>query len=113
MSSKANPDLAAALADASGSSRRRPAPLRSAATSRTDKPKLGERTQPQESQPAYLSPSRAGTSPITGHFPREVRDQLKILAIERSATLHDLMAEAYNDLFAKYGKPEIAPGNKA
>jgi hypothetical protein len=38
-----------------------------------------------------------------------VRDQLKILAIEQKQTLHGLMAEAYNDLFAKYGKPEIAP----
>lgn len=114
MSSKVSPDLAAALADVSGSSRRRPAPLRSATTSRADKPMPSERSQKQDAQPpVYLSPGRAGTAPITGHFPREVRDQLKILAIERSATLHDLMAEAYNDLFAKYGKPEIAPRQTA
>jgi hypothetical protein len=27
-------------------------------------------------------------------------------------TIQDLLAEALNDLFAKYGKPEIAPVSK-
>jgi hypothetical protein len=46
-----------------------------------------------------------------GHFPEAVRNQLKILAIElgKRRTVQDLLAEAINDLFAKYGKPEIAP----
>lgn len=105
MSPKRKPDLAAALADVSGSSRRRPAPLRTAQPAVSTESKNGEGKEPA----SYRPPSRAGTAPITGHFPRQVRDQLKILAIERSCTLHDLMAEAYNDLFAKYGKPEIAP----
>jgi hypothetical protein len=56
--------------------------------------------------------SRSGTKPITGHFPKQVRDELKTLAIERDTTLQLLMAEAFNDLFAKYGKPEIAPTEK-
>src|ERR1700719_1916689 len=56
---------------------------------------------------------RAGTSPITVHFPKQVRDQLKILAVQNGTTLHGLIAEAYNDLFAKYGKPEIAPAETA
>ena len=38
-----------------------------------------------------------------------VRDRLKILAIEEGKTLQSLIGEAFNDLFAKYGKPEIAP----
>jgi hypothetical protein len=46
---------------------------------------------------------------ITVHFPKNVRDQLKILAIQQDTTLHNLIAEAFNDLFAKYGLPEIAP----
>jgi hypothetical protein len=58
---------------------------------------------------AETPPSRIGTKPITAHFPEEVRDQLKILAVEQRTTMHKLIAEAYNDLFAKYGKPEIAP----
>jgi hypothetical protein len=47
------------------------------------------------------------------HFPKQVKDQLKILALQNGATLHGFVAEAYNDLFAKYGKPEIAPTEAA
>jgi hypothetical protein len=47
--------------------------------------------------------------PITFHMPDEVRDQLKMLAVKRKTTMHDLGAEAFNDLFAKHGLPEIAP----
>jgi hypothetical protein len=34
---------------------------------------------------------------------------LRILAADRDTTIQDLLAEALNDLFAKHGKPEIAP----
>ena len=34
---------------------------------------------------------------------------VKILAVQNDNTLHRLVAEAFNDVFAKYGKPEIAP----
>ena len=54
-------------------------------------------------------PGRAGAVPITVHFPIEVRDQLKIMAIEQRRPMHRLIAEAFNVLFAKYGKPQIAP----
>ena len=72
--------------------------------------------------PAALSPAKAAvkgslsrdkTKPITFHFPKEVRDQLKILAVEQGKTMHQLGAEAMNDLFAKFGKPEIAPSMPA
>jgi hypothetical protein len=52
---------------------------------------------------------RAATSPITIHFPKNVRDQLKILVAQNHKTMHVLVAEALNDLFAKHGKPEIVP----
>jgi hypothetical protein len=38
-----------------------------------------------------------------------VKRQLRILAADRDTTIQDLLAEALNDLFAKNGKPEIAP----
>jgi hypothetical protein len=38
-----------------------------------------------------------------------VKRQLRILAADRDTTIQDLLAEALNDLFAKHGKPEIAP----
>jgi Antitoxin-like ribbon-helix-helix len=85
---KHKPDLANILADAGGSRR---------------KARAAAEPQPEP----YTQPGRAGTKPITGHFPKQVRDELKKLAIEQDTTLHNLMAEAFNDLFAKYGKPEI------
>jgi hypothetical protein len=92
MSNKA--DLATLLAETSGSARhRKPAAERPAA------PKTR----------APMSKGRGATSPITVHFPKQVRDQLKILAVQSDTTLHSLVAEAFNDLFAKHGKPEIAP----
>lgn len=91
MSQKA--DLSDALADIGGSTRRRP----------VKKAAVGEREAPPG------QPGRVGTVPITSHLPPEVRDQLKIMAVENRTTMHRLIVEAYNDLFAKYCKPEIAP----
>ena len=69
------------------------------------------------SEPAKKSnlqkPSRAGTLAITGHFPPEVRNQLKILAIEQGRTMEDMLAESLNMLFAMYEKPELAPRSKS
>jgi hypothetical protein len=97
------PNLAAALADAGGSTRRRAiSPVRGAIPVK--------RTQAAGEPPEGASqPGRTGTKPITAHLPGQVRSQLKILAAEQGSTLQDLMSEAFNDLFAKYGKPEIAP----
>ena len=38
-----------------------------------------------------------------------MRNQVKALAAEQGMTLQQLIFESFNDLFAKYGKPEIAP----
>jgi hypothetical protein len=111
MTQKQKPNLAAALADVSGSTRRKVTPIESDANPASRSRSEVDRREGQGS--SYQPPSRSGTAPITGHFPRQVRDQLKILAIEQGSTLHNLMAEAYNDLFAKYGKPEIAPHQQA
>lgn len=52
---------------------------------------------------------REGTVAITAHLPPGVRQQLKAIALEQGTTVQNLVAEALNDLFAKHGKPEIAP----
>ncbi|MBL6081741.1 hypothetical protein JMJ56_27545 [Belnapia sp. T18] len=97
-------DLAAALAEQAGSTRRRPEPL----PPPPPIPATGaERAEAAEA--TYRQPSRDGTAPITAHFPKEVRRQLKGLANELDRTMHDLIAEAFNDLFAKHGKAEICP----
>ena len=89
MSAK-KPNLATLLADSAGSTRKRPAPVEAGASK-------------------TIAAPRNGLRPITVHFPEPVRDQIKILAAERHTTMQSVIAEAYNDLFAKYGKPEIAP----
>ena len=98
--SNRKPNLESLLAETGGSARHRePAVIRQPAAA-------ANATAPE-------AKGRAGTSPITVHFPKQVRDQLKILAVQNGTTLHGLIAEAYNDLFAKYGKPEIAPAEPA
>ena len=97
MSTKAN--LTELLAETGGSARQR-------------KPVIRQSARPANTT-APAQQGRAGTSPITVHFPKQVRDQLKILAVQNNKTLHSLVAEGFNDLFAKYGKPEIAPGETA
>jgi antitoxin-like ribbon-helix-helix protein len=93
MSNKA--DLATLLGETSGSARHR-------------KPLHTEIDAPK-SKPVKGASRSASTVPITVHLPKNVRDQLKILAVQEDKKLHGLIAEAFNDLFAKYGKPEIAP----
>jgi len=57
----------------------------------------------------HFRPGREGKSNVTGYFPPEVKKQLRLLAAESETTIQNLLAEALNDLFAKNGKPEIAP----
>jgi hypothetical protein len=95
MSTKAN--LTELLAETGGSARHRKPVIRQPAAAPST-------TAPDQK-------GREGTSPITVHFPKQVRDQLKILAVQNNTTVHNLVAEAFNDMFAKHGKPEIAPVN--
>ena len=59
--------------------------------------------------------SREGMKIVSGWFPQTVGFELEELRLERSraagrkVTLQELQAEAYNDLFKKYGRPELAP----
>jgi hypothetical protein len=53
--------------------------------------------------------SRQGAVQIAAFFPEQVRTQLKIVAAEQRRDIQDVLAEALNLIFVKYGKPEIAP----
>jgi hypothetical protein len=46
---------------------------------------------------------------VTGYFPPAAKKQLRLMMAEEDTTIQELLAEALNDLFAKHGKPEIAP----
>ncbi len=67
-----------------------------------------ERAEPQKGK-IEVQKGRVGTVPITVHHPKEVRDQLKILAIKTDTEVYDLAAQAFNMLFATHGMPEVAP----
>ena len=89
------PNLTALLAETGGSSRHKMA--------------MSEERPAQKARSSPRPKKKSVTSAITVHFPKQVRDQLKILAIQKGNTLHGIVAEAFNDFFAKHGKPEIAP----
>ena len=61
--------------------------------------------------------SRDGMLNIAGWFPANVKFELEELRLQRSRkagrkiTLQQIQAEAYNDLFKKYGRPELAPSS--
>lgn len=59
--------------------------------------------------PAVARTSRRdGTVPITIHVDPEIRMQLKMLAAEQQTTVHRLVCEGLNAVFAQHHKPEIA-----
>ena len=72
-------------------------------------PKAAKPAPVERSDNPHHRPSREGMENLTGYFPPEVKNQLMELTIERrratagKVTIQDLMAEALNDLFAKYG----------
>jgi hypothetical protein len=54
------------------------------------------------------TPGRVGKVQVAGFFSPEVAQQIKVMAAAESKTVQLLLAEALNDLFAKYGKPQLA-----
>ena len=89
-------DLSTSLRHAAGS-RPGPSPTPLAAGARSSSP--------------AVPPSRVGTVSLTVHVPAIVREELKRLALDRGTTLHAICGEAFNLLFAREGKPEIAPSS--
>lgn len=85
------------------------AELAKAAGSTRRKPELvSEEAIPQESPSPAKQKSRQSSVPITVQQPEAVRTQLKLIALEQGDTLENIVAQAFNDCFAKYSKPEIA-----
>lgn len=60
--------------------------------------------------PPKAKDGREGKVSIAGYFDPEVRMQIAIMAARQRKTQVQLMAEAYNLLFEKYGESPIARG---
>ena len=63
---------------------------------------------PRAEAPAPVAPSRQGKKAIAAYFDPAVRKQLAMLAVQEERTQADLLAEAINLLFEKYGQSPIA-----
>lgn len=63
---------------------------------------------PTRQQAASRPPSRRDKRAITGYVSPKAFQQFQILRAERGLDVQQLVEEALNDLFQKYGKPPIA-----
>lgn len=55
--------------------------------------------------------SKTGKVNVTGYFDPEVKSSLRLIQAKSGKTIQDILAEALNDVFAKYNVPETAPRN--
>jgi len=67
-----------------------------------------EAAQPERVQDDQLPASQRRRKGQTIRLDIGAWKQLKIMAVEHETTCHDLLLEALNDLFRKYGKPPVA-----
>ena len=63
---------------------------------------------PEPEPHAHRAPSRRGRKAVTIYLDTAAHRQLRMLALEQSRSVQDLMTEATNDLFQKHGKARIA-----
>ena len=63
---------------------------------------------PEPEPDAHRPPSRRGRKAVTIYLDTAAHRQLRMLALEQSRSVQDLMTEATNDLFQKLGKARIA-----
>jgi hypothetical protein len=62
---------------------------------------------PKRARP-QTKPGRDGRQFIAAHVLPDAAKQFKLLAVQNDKTTQDLLIEAINDLFAKYGLSRIA-----
>jgi hypothetical protein len=55
-----------------------------------------------------VASTRLGSRQVSGHFKAEVAQALRLLAAEQDREQQELLAEALNMLFERYGKPTRA-----
>ena len=53
--------------------------------------------------------TRNGTSQISGHYPSEVAQTVRVIAAEQGMDVQEVIAIALNMVFERYGKPTRAP----
>jgi hypothetical protein len=81
-----------------------------------------EQEQPQPKQEASSAPRRSRTAAtrtdtrqVSAHFSADVARTVKLIAVEQDKDVQEVIAEALNMLFARYGKPvraEVVSGRR-
>src|SRR5262245_9733441 len=68
------------------------------------------------SRPMYrTAQTRVDTRQVSGHFKSEVAQTLRLIAVEQDRDIQEILAEALNMVFARYGKvtrAEITSGRR-
>ena len=81
----------------------------------TASPSIGQ-IEPPPSGPAYrTAQTRSDTRQVSGHFKVEVSQTLKLIAVEQDRDIQEILAEALNMVFERYGKPtraEVTSGRR-
>ena len=76
----------------------------------------GSQIEPPVSGPAYrTAQTRSNTRQVSGHFKVEVSQTLKLIAVEQDRDIQEILAEALNMVFERYGKPtraEVTSGRR-
>ena len=67
------------------------------------------KVQPASLGAPSMAQSRVGKVNVSAYFPPEVKSSLRLVQAKRGGKIQDLLAEALNMLFTKYGVPEAAP----
>jgi hypothetical protein len=72
-------------------------------------PPVANQPPPTEKATSYKAPSRAGNVNMSAWLPRDFKKSIRLVQAKKveSATIQDLMAEAFNDLFSKYNVPTV------
>lgn len=59
--------------------------------------------------------TRTDTRQVSGHFKADVSQTLKLIAVEQDRDIQEILAEALNMVFERYGKPvrtEVTSGRR-
>jgi hypothetical protein len=69
---------------------------------------LPTNTKTRKRAKADTKPGRDGRQFIAAHVTPEAAKQFKLLVVQQGKTTQDVLTEAINDLFAKYGLSRLA-----
>ena len=70
---------------------------------------------PESGRGYRTAQTRSDTRQVSGHFKVEVSQTLKLIAVEQDRDIQEILAEALNMVFERYGKPtraEVTSGRR-